>query len=233
MTQPTSVPRRAAAAVCCGGALRFALAATALRRCGFRRDIPRRGSDRARETRPVEAEAVSAEELAEVRARVRPRANDAPDAVAQHAVPVAVVAAEAGEVLAQVAERVAQVARGRIVGLEAREDLSPTEEVGRIVVEAGVLEDVAVGVGGTALPLGAREDAVHRARLAEEVELPVPAAALAQHLAGELRHRDADVGIEVADALLPVLVEGVDEIGQPPAAGLEESHSERRVPVED
>src|SRR5262249_59575605 len=104
------------------------------------------------ETRPVEAEAVSAEELAEGRARVRPRANDAPDAVAQHAVPVAVVAAEAGEVLAQVAERVAQVARGRIVGLEAREDLSPTEEVGRIGGGAGGLGDVTVRRWRTALP---------------------------------------------------------------------------------
>src|SRR5262249_14590956 len=145
-----------------------------------RREVPRRGSDRAREPRPVEPEAVSAEQLSEMRAPVRPRAGDALHAVAQHAVPVAVVAAEAGEILAQLAERLAQVAGGGIIGLEAREDLSAAEEIGRVVVEVRVLEDVAVGVGGAALALGAGENVVHAARLAEEVEFPVLAAALAQ-----------------------------------------------------
>src|SRR5207248_3755226 len=102
------------------------LCGSGVRRCCMGR--PR--AEGADQPRTVEAQAVAGEELREMRPLVRPRARDGLDAVAQHAVPVAVVAAEAGEVLAQLAERLAQIAGRRIVGLEAREDLAATEEVG-------------------------------------------------------------------------------------------------------
>src|SRR4030095_11713445 len=56
--------------------------------------------------------------------------------------------------------------------------------------------------------------------------------ALAQELAREATARYARAGVEVADALLPVLVERVHEVGQPAAAGLEKAHAQRRKAVE-
>src|SRR5262249_42271359 len=74
-------------------------------------------------------------------------AGDVLHAVRQHAVPVPVVGAEAREVLAELAERLAEVGGGGVVRLEAEEDLPATEEVDRVVVERAVLHQVRVGVG--------------------------------------------------------------------------------------
>jgi hypothetical protein len=71
------------------------------------------------ESRTVEAQAVSGEQLGEMVALVVGGAGDVADAARDHSVPVPVVGAEAGEALAELA---AEIRRGRVVGLEARED---------------------------------------------------------------------------------------------------------------
>src|SRR5205814_8874081 len=114
----------------------------------------RDAADRALETRAIEPEAVPREQLRQVVPGVGARPRHVLDAVAQDAVPVTVVAAEARDVLAHRAERLAEVRGRRIVGLEAREDLSAAEEVGRVVVEMAVLVDEVVDVARPPVALG-------------------------------------------------------------------------------
>src|SRR5437867_1488075 len=98
---------------------------------------------------PVEAETVAGKELPEVLPRVLPLPGDGAHAVGQDPVPVAVVGAEASRVPAHRPERLTQVRGRRVVGLEAREYLPPTEEVGGVVREAAVLvEEVVASAAG-------------------------------------------------------------------------------------
>src|SRR5262249_38905379 len=106
-------------------------------------------------------------------------------------------------------------------------------EVDGIVIEVPMLEREGVVRGIAALALDAREEVVDALRLAEEVQAPVLAAALAEELPRELSHGEADVGVEVADAFLPVLGERMHRVREPAAPGFEEAHAEPRVPVED
>src|SRR5262249_49753093 len=86
-------------------------------------------------------------QLGQVLTGVGADAGDVLHAVRQHAVPVPVVGAEAREVLAELAERLAEVGGGGVVRLEAEEDLPATEEVDRVVGERAVLHQVRVGGG--------------------------------------------------------------------------------------
>src|SRR5262249_33227935 len=149
------------------------------------------------------------EQLLQVLAGVGPGPGDVPHAVGEYAVPVTVVGAEAGDVLAPRTQRLAQVGRCRIVGLEAHEDLPAPEEVDRIVVEGTMLVKKGVGVVGAPVSRSPAVELERLAQLAPWVALAVGADALAQQLAGEAAAPHADRGIKVADALLPVLVEGV------------------------
>src|SRR5262249_16523250 len=141
---------------------------------------------------PVEAQAVPREQLLQVLAGVRPGPGDVPHAVGEHAVPVPVVGAEAGDVLAPRAQCLAQVGRCRIVGLAAHEDLPAPEEVDRLVVKGTMLVEKVVGVVGAPVSRGSPVELKRLAQLAPWVSLAVGADALAQQLAGEAAAPHAD-----------------------------------------
>ena len=81
------------------------------------------------------------------------RAYDVLHAVGQHAVPVAVVGAEARQVLAHRAQCIPQIGGRRIVGLEAHEHLAAAEEVDRIVIEPAMLVVMGVVIAGIVMAL--------------------------------------------------------------------------------
>src|SRR5262245_5028578 len=151
----------------------------------------------------VEAQAVPRQQLGQVLTGVGAATGDVLHAVRQHAVPVPVVGAEAREVLAQLAECLAEVGGSGVVRLEAEEDLPAPEEVDRVVVERAVLHQVRVGVGRGRL---ARRPAIQVQRLAElakRMAAGVGPDALAQQLACEPPARHAGSRVEVADAVRP------------------------------
>src|SRR5512143_3193904 len=157
----------------------------------------------AREAGPVEAETVLGEERRQVSALVRPDTRDVPDAVREDAVPVAVVGAEAREILAHRADRLAEI-RGRgVVRLEAQDHLAAAEEDHRVVVERAVLSRA----------VGLREDAlevVAAGRVAPVLQhQPLPAVAI------DARAQPVAVGgirvVEEDHRVLPLVGVGVDD----------------------
>ena len=143
-----------------------------------------------------------------------------------------VVRAEARDVLAERAQGLAEIGRRGIVRLEAEEDLAAPEEVHRIVIERAMLEQEGLGVRGAGLARGAAIEMQRLADLPQRVAATVGPDALPQQLAREPPARDAGSRVEVPDPLLPVLVEGVHQVGHPAASSFQESHPQRREAIE-